>query len=175
MDVIKKSRHLAYLLRHDKEAFEGGRIDKHGWRKVSELVKLGYNRQVLDEVVDTNNKRRYEYSPNREMIRAKQGHSIPVDVDLLEMTPPNVLYHGTATKFIESINKNGLLSETRLYVHLSQDEKTAMDVGARHGDPFVIKIDCKKMVEDGCKFYLSKNGIWQTKIVLPKYFIHKPT
>ena len=106
------------------------------------------------------------------MIRARQGHSINVDVNLSEMTPPDVLYHGTATRFLESIYANGLNAGNRLYVHLSPDEATAINVGSRHGKPFVIKIDCHKMLADGCKFYLSNNGVWLTKQVLPKYFIN---
>ena len=170
-DVIKKGKHLAFLLRHDKEAFEDGRIDKHGWRKVGELAKLGYDRSLLNEIVATNNKQRYEYSPDGREIRARQGHSIPVDVELKEATPPDILYHGTATKFLESIYKKGLLHGTRLYVHLSPDEETAINVGSRHGKPYVIKIDCQKMLADGCKFFLSNNGVWLTEKVKPEYFM----
>ena len=169
-DIIRKGKHLAFLLRHDKEAFEDGRIDKHGWRQVIELAKLGYDRSLLDEIVDTNNKQRYEYSSNRRMIRARQGHSIPVDVELKEATPPNFLYHGTATRFLESIYRKGLLPGTRLYVHLSPDEETAINVGSRHGNPYVIKIDCQKMLTDGCKFFISNNGVWLTEKVKPEYF-----
>lgn len=170
-DITRKGKHLAFLLRHDKEAFEDCRIDKHGWRQISELAKLGYPRPILDEIVATNNKQRYEYSPDRKKIRARQGHSIPVDVELKEATPLDILYHGTATKFLESIYKNGILPGTRLYVHLSPDEETAINVGSRHGKPFVIKIDCKKMLADGYKLFLSNNGVWLTEKVMPEYFI----
>lgn len=170
-DIIRKGKHLAFLLRHDKEAFEDGKIDKHGWRQVSELAKLGYERSLLNEIVTTNNKQRYEYSLDGRKIRARQGHSIPVDVELKEATPPDILYHGTATKFLESIYKNGILPGTRLYVHLSSDEETAIIVGSRHGKPFVIKIDWQKMLADGCKFHLSNNGVWLTERVLPEYFL----
>ena len=171
-DIIRQGKHLAYLLRHDNDAFGDGRIDRHGWRMVSELLKLGYTRPVLDEIVATNDKQRYEYSSDGRMIRARQGHSIPVDVELQEMTPPDVLYHGTATRFLSSIYKDGLLPGTRLYVHLSPDEQTAIKVGSRHGKPFVLRIDCKKMLADGCKFYLSNNGVWLTDEVKPTYFIN---
>ena len=162
---------MAFLLRHDKEAFEDGRINEHGWRQVSELAKLGYSRSILDEIVATNNKQRFEYSPDKRKIRARQGHSIPVDVELKEATPPDILYHGTATKFLESIYKNGILPGTRLYVHLSPDEETAINVGSRHGKPSVIKIDCQKMLDDDCKFFLSNNGVWLTESVNPEYFV----
>ena len=171
-DIISKGKHLAYLLRHDKEAFGDGRIDRHGWRMVSELTIMGYPRQILDEIVVTNDKQRYEYSPDGRRIRARQGHSIPVDVGLQEVTPPDVLYHGTATRFLESIYRDGLVPGTRLYVHLSPDEQTAVKVGQRHGTPYVIRINCRKMMDDGCKFWLSNNGIWLTKEVKPEYFIN---
>lgn len=172
-DIISKGKHLAFLLRHDKEAFGDGRIDRHGWRMVAELLKMGYTRSVLDEIVATNDKQRYEYSLDGRRIRARQGHSIPVDVELREQTPPDILYHGTATRFLSSIYKEGLVPGTRLYVHLSPNEETAIKVGQRHGTPFVIRIDCRKMQADGYKFYLSNNGVWLTKEVKPEYFIHK--
>ena len=170
-DIIKKGIYLAKLLRHDKEALRLGKIDEHGWRKVEELAELGFSRELLDKIVFYNSKQRYEYSPDGTMIRARQGHSIKVDVELTEATPPDVLYHGTATRFLESIYAEGLVHGNRLYVHLSADEATAINVGKRHGMPFVIKIDCRKMLADGCKFYLSNNGVWLTKQVLPEYFI----
>ena len=169
--IVKKGKYLAKLLRHDKEAFKQGKIDEHGWRKVEELIGLGFSRELLDEIVATNNKQRFEFSADGKKIRARQGHSINVDVELREMTPPDVLYHGTATRFLESIYAEGLVTGNRLYVHLSPDEATAINVGSRHGTPFVIKIDCRKMLTDGCKFYLSNNGVWLTKQVLPEYFI----
>lgn len=171
-EIIKKSKHLAFLLRHDSEALEQGKIDRHGWRKVTELAKLGYSQEILEEIVFTNNKQRYEYSEDGTMIRARQGHSIDVDVELSEATPPDVLYHGTATRFLESIYDNGLLPGSRLYVHLSLDEVTAINVGMRHGTPFVIKIDCRQMLADGYKFYLSNNGVWLVNQVPKKYFIN---
>lgn len=170
--IISKGKWLAKLLRHDKEALRLGKIDEHGWRKVEELEEMGLSRELLDEIVSTNSKQRYEYSSDGKKIRARQGHSINVDVELAETIPPDVLYHGTATRFLESIYAKGLVPGNRLYVHLSADEATAIKVGSRHGTPFVIKIDCRQMLADGCKFYLSNNGVWLTKQVLPKYFIN---
>ena len=111
-DITRKGKHLAFLLRHDKEAFEDGRIDKHGWRQISELAKLGYPRPILDEIVATNNKQRYEFSEDMTRIRARQGHSILVDVELEEAIPPDVLYHGTATRFLSSIGTSGMSKST---------------------------------------------------------------
>ena len=122
-DTTRKGKHLAFLLRHDKEAFKEGRIDKHGWRQVSELAKLGYDRSLLDEIVATNNKQRYEYSVDRRKIRARQGHSIPVDVVLKETTPLDILCHGITTMIPESIFKNGILSGIRHSVHLSPEKR----------------------------------------------------
>ena len=170
VDIVSMGKHLAFLLRHDKEAFDNGLIDNHGWRKVSELKNKGYSKELLDEIVVTNNKQRYEYNDDETKIRARQGHSIDVDVELKLSTPPDILYHGTATRFLESINREGLNSGTRKYVHLSKDIETAKLVGARHGIPCIIEIDSKKMFEDGNNFFLSANGVWMTETVPQKYF-----
>lgn len=165
-------KQLSFLLRHDSEAFSNGLIDKHGWRKVSELVKdHKYTKDLLDDIVKTNNKQRYEYNEDETLIRARQGHSIKVDVNLSEITPPDILYHGTATRFLDSILEKGIVKGNRLHVHLSKDEETATTVGARHGKPYVLKIDAKKMYEDGIKFYLSNNNVWLTDFVDVKYII----
>ncbi len=170
-DLIKKGRHLAWLLRHDKEAFKNGKIDKYGWRLVSELIKeQGYTRQTLIDITNTNDKKRYEINKDLTKIRARQGHSIPVDVGLEEVVPPEFLYHGTATRFLSSIHKNGIVKGSRLYVHLSKDYDTAIKVGERHGIPCVIAIKANEMYNDGCKFYLSNNGVYLTDFVDTKYF-----
>ena len=172
-ELINKGKHLAFLLRHDKNAFNAGLIDNNGWRSVSELIKEhGYTKQLLDEITDTNNKKRYEFNTDKSKIRARQGHSIPVDVELKEVIPPDVLYHGTATRFLDSIFKKGLVKGDRLHVHLSGDEETAVKVGSRHGSPYVLKVDAKKMCEDGYKFYLSNNDVWLTDSVPSEYLIN---
>ncbi|MCM1110229.1 MAG: RNA 2'-phosphotransferase [Clostridium sp.] len=157
MDITNKSRKLAYLLRHDREyAF-----DEHGYREVDDLIKChGFTMAMLETIVQENNKKRFEFNENKTKIRARQGHSVEVDVELKEATPPDVLYHGTATKYLDSIQKNGLLKGTRLHVHLSKDIPTAIAVGRRRGEPVVLSIDAKSMVEDGFKFYLSNNDVW---------------
>lgn len=168
--LVKKGKHLAFLLRHDKEALEDGRIDSQGWRKLSELKNLGYTTDEIETIVREDNKGRYEFSNDGRSIRARQGHSINVDVGLKEATPPDTLFHGTAMRFIESIYKEGLKPQSRLYVHLSKDRETAYNVGIRHGSPYIFEIDTKQMVEDGKKFFLSNNGVWLTDYVNPKYF-----
>ncbi len=173
-DVIKQGKHLAFLLRHDKEGLEKGLIDKNGWRKVEELIKLHqYTKELLEEIVETNDKQRYEFNNDKTKIRARQGHSIDVDVELKEETPPDILYHGTSSKFLESIYKQGILKGTRQHVHLSGDIETAKKVGARHGNPVVLFIDTKKMKEDGIKFFKSNNGVWLTEYINQKYIIEE--
>lgn len=168
--LIHQGKKLSYLLRHDK-SYD---FDEHGWREVSDLVaNHGFTMEELREIVDTNNKQRYEFSENMTRIRARQGHSIQVDVELAEVTPPDVLYHGTAKKFADSIMKQGILKGKRLYVHLSTTIEMATKVGERHGEPTVLAIDAKRMHEDGIKFFLSRNGVWLTEFVDAKYIIER--
>ena len=165
-DIIRKSKRLAFLLRHDEEY----QFDEHGWREVSDLIaNHGYTMELLDEIVETNIKKRYEYSEDKSKIRARQGHSINVDVELKETTPLDMLYHGTAETTVPAILKEGIIKVSRLYVHLSQTEDTAINVGKRHGKPAVLRIDAKQMSEDGIKIYLSNNGVWLTDYVDAKY------
>ena len=154
------------MLRHDK----GYPFDEHGWREVSDLIiNHGYTMDELKEIVATNNKQRYEFSEDLTRIRARQGHSIHVDVELEEKMPPDTLYHGTAKAFLDSIMEQGIIKGNRLYVHLSSTMGTATNVGKRHGVPVVLAIDAKRMVEDGHRFFLSRNGVWLTDYVDPRY------
>lgn len=168
--LVQRGKKLSYLLRHDTSyAF-----DEHGWRKVNDLVtNHGFTMEELREIVATNNKQRYEFSEDMTRIRARQGHSVQVDVELAEATPPDVLYHGTAKEFADSIIKQGILKGKRLYVHLSTTIETATKVGQRHGAPVVLVIDAKRMSEDGKKFFLSRNGVWLTEFVDAKYIIER--
>ena len=166
--LIKRGKKLSYLLRHDKSYT----FDEHGWREVSDLVaNHGFTMEELREIVATNNKQRYEFSEDMTRIRARQGHSIRVYVELPEATPPDLLYHGTAKAFVESIMSQGILKGNRLYVHLSTTIGMATKVGERHGKPAVLAIDAKRMHEDGIKFFLSRNGVWLTEFVDAKYII----
>lgn len=175
-EVISKGKKLAWLLRHDSNSFLKGLIDKHGWRSVDEICKnYNYTQDLLDEIVETNNKKRYEYNEDKTKIRARQGHSINVDVELKEavITVKNpYLYHGTSEKFIDNIKKDGILPQTRQYVHLSPDEETAINVGKRHGgETYIIVINAIQMLEDGEKIYISNNGVYNVNKVDPKYFV----
>jgi putative RNA 2'-phosphotransferase len=127
----------------------------------------------LKEIVATNNKQRFEFSEDMNRIRARQGHSIYVDVELEEKLPPDTLYHGTAKAFLDSIMEKGIIKGNRLYVHLSSTKETATNVGKRHGEPVVLEIDAKRMAEDGHRFFLSRNGVWLTDYVDSKYIINK--
>jgi putative RNA 2'-phosphotransferase len=161
---------LAYLLRHDKNY----QFDEHGYRDVDDLIKNhGYTFEEIQHIVDTNNKKRFEFNEDKTKIRARQGHSVNVDVELTKATLPDILYHGTALKFIPNIKQIGITSQQRLYVHLSNNINTALSVAKRHGSPVVLKINCKAMVKDGIDFYLSNNGVWLTKVVDPQYILNK--
>lgn len=170
----KLSVFVSLILRHKPDA-AGIQLDEHGWANVDELIE-GINntgrkidKEILYEIVKTDNKKRYSFNENKTLIRANQGHSIPVDVELQEQQPPQFLFHGTADRFLDSIMTEGLKSMSRLYVHLSKDKETAVKVGKRHGNPIVLKIRAKEMFDDGIKFYLSQNGVWLTKNVDNKY------
>ena len=171
----KLSVFISLVLRHKPDAAHIT-LDEHGWANVEELLD-GINNtgrkidmEILEEIVATDNKQRYSINQNKTMIRANQGHSIPVDVELKEQEPPEFLYHGTATGFLDSIINEGLKPMSRLYVNLSKDTETALKVGKRHGDSIILKIYSRDMYKDGCKFYLSENGVWLTKKVDVKYF-----
>lgn len=169
----KVSKFISLILRHKPEAI-GISLDEHGWANTDELIEgvsktYPIDMSVLEEIVLSDEKQRYSFNEDKTLIRANQGHSILVDVELSVVKPPEYLFHGTATKYIDSIRERGLISKSRLYVHLSEDKETASTVGQRHGDPFVYRIRSGEMYRDGAIFYKSKNGIWLTKNVPVNY------
>lgn len=172
----KLSVFISLVLRHKPDA-AGISLDEHGWANVDELLD-GINdtgrkidMDILEEIVRTDSKQRYSFNEDKTLIRANQGHSIPVDVELDEQKPPQILYHGTAERFLDAIMAEGLKPMSRLYVHLSKEEETAIKVGKRHGKPVVLRINSEEMYHDGIKFYLSQNGVWLTKYVDKKYIL----
>lgn len=168
--LIRCGKRLAFFLRHDK----GYPFDEHGWREVSDMINNhGYTMEELEEIVETNNKRRFEFSEDKCWIRARQGHSVHVDVEMEEKIPPDTLYHGTAESFLDSIFERGIIKGNRLYVHLPSTEGIAIKVGKRHGEPVVLAIDSKRMAEEGHRFFLSRNGVWLTDYVDPKYITNR--
>ena len=164
--LIRKGKQLSFLLRHDTEY----KFDEHGYREVLDLVQnYGFTKDEIVELVETNDKQRYEFNDDKSKIRARQGHSVNINVDLKETLPPDVLFHGTATRFLSSIKEKGILKMSRNYVHLSEKFDIAMEVGKRHGKSVVLAVDTKTMREDGVKFYLSNNNVWLTEFVDSKY------
>lgn len=167
------SKYLSLILRHKPEVI-GITLDEHGWANVEELINgisktNTFNMQMLEEIVSTDEKQRYSFNEDKTLIRANQGHSVQVDVELEKVTPPRYLWHGTAEKYVESIDKNGLIPKSRLYVHLSADKEIAIKVGSRHGNPVIYRVRSADMSIDGFEFYLSKNGVWLTKTVPVKF------
>ena len=177
MNLTKVSKFISLILRHKPEE-AGITLDEHGWAKVDELINgirekySEFNIDILKEIVATDEKQRYSFSDDRTRIRANQGHSIPVDVELEEVEPPSELYHGTAMKNYFSIMDSGIEAMSRLYVHLSPDVETAKKVGARHGEPVVFCIDSGAMYKKGYKFYKSVNGVWLTKYVPYEFVLY---
>lgn len=165
---------ISLILRHKPDVI-GITLDEHGWANVKELIDgingsgRTINMEMLEEIVRTDNKGRYSFNESKELIRANQGHSVKVNVELKEAKPPDILYHGTATKFLDNIKHQGIRSMSRLYVHLSKDLNTAISVGSRHGKCVVLIVDTKRMSDDGQRFYLSENGVWLTEYIDWKY------
>lgn len=167
------SRYLSLILRHKPQVI-GITLDEHGWADVEQLIEgiqktQPFDMEMLEEIVRTDNKQRYSFNEDKTLIRANQGHSIPVDVELKAAVPPEYLWHGTGQKYVASIDQTGLIPKSRLYVHLSADEETAVKVGSRHGKPVVYRVLSGQMAKDGHEFFCSVNGVWLTKQVPVKY------
>ncbi|MBI6528006.1 RNA 2'-phosphotransferase [Proteus vulgaris] len=173
-DKVQISRFLSYILRHAPESI-GLSLDEQGWGEISQLISLAQKKgtpltlELISDVVETNDKKRFAVSEDGLFIRAVQGHSLKTTVDYQAITPPKILYHGTATRFIDSIFNRGLIPNGRQYVHLSQDYKTAVNVGNRHGKAVVLIVDSEKMFNEGFEFYQADNGVWLTLSVPIKY------
>lgn len=171
---IRTSKFLSLVLRHRPEEI-GLVLDHEGWANVKELLdKINSKAFPLawDEliyVVNNNTKKRFTFSENLEKIRANQGHSIEVDLQLRPIVPPKLLYHGTKVSNVPSILLEGILKKDRQYVHLSSDPNTAYSIGNRHGKAIVLEVSSLQMHKNGTEFYLSKNGIWLTELVAPQY------
>ena len=173
MSLKETSKFISLILRHKPEAI-GITLDEHGWANVDELIAGIAKTQpidmtMLEQIVAEDEKQRYSFNEDKTLIRANQGHSIPVDVELEEKEPPEILYHGTGAKYVSSIDEQGLMPKSRLYVHLSSDEDTAKKVGQRHGKPVIYVVKSGKMFCDGYKFYKSVNGVWLTMEVPLSY------
>lgn len=172
--INETGKFLAYVLRHNPSA-AGVTLDAFGWAQTEELIN-GINRsgrkidlETLKNIVETDGKGRFSFSDDMTKIRANQGHSVAVNVEMRQCVPPTELYHGTAEDKLLSIKTQGILKKARNFVHLSWNAETAFKVGARHGNPIVLVIDTQKMYRDGFKFYLSANNVWQSADIPPEY------
>ena len=165
---------MSLVLRHKPEDI-GLQLDEQGWAKVDELISkmnakgVNVSFEIINEVVETNDQKRFAFNEDKTLIRASQGHSIEVELNLSETIPPDTLYHGTATKYLDSILKTGLQKQNRRHVHLSATIETAKAVGSRHGKPIILVINAKEMLVTGFKFYLSENKVCLTDTVPVEY------
>jgi len=175
MNLKETSQFISLILRHKPEVI-GISLDEHGWANVDELIAgisktQDFDMETLEKIVATDEKKRYSFNEDKTLVRANQGHSVKVDVELEKLEPPEYLYHGTGEKYKKSIDEQGLIPKSRLYVHLSSDTDTAVNVGKRHGTPIVYKVLSKQMHDDGFEFFRSVNGVWLTKAVPAKYLV----
>ena len=166
---------ISLILRHEPQKI-GLELDSAGWADVDELLaglkrkNRGISLAQLQELVVSNDKQRYSFNEDQTRIRANQGHSLKLDLQLEACQPPEELYHGTATRFLDSINEKGLLKGERHHVHLSANETTAHQVGSRHGKPVILTVASGEMHRKGYLFYRSENLVWLTEAV-PSEFI----
>lgn len=172
--LTTQSKFLSLLLRHNPSRLNLT-MDKNGWVEVQQIIdnsknnKTEFTKEIIETIVSTDTKQRYAFNSDKTRIRANQGHSLEVDVGLVRKAPPEFLYHGTSTRNLDSIRKDGLNKMGRQYIHLSMDESTAKNVGTRHGVPIVIKVLAGDMNKYGYPFFLSKNNVWLTDSVPPSY------
>lgn len=174
----KISKFLSLILRHKPEIVNLN-LDEKGWANVKELMEkcsshsVNFTAEELDEVVQTNDKKRFIFNEDKTRIRANQGHSVDIDLALNPQQPPEFLYHGTAKANLDSILDKGIEKRNRQHVHLSSDKETAIKVGMRHGKAIILTIMTGQMYKDGFLFYLSENNVWLTDFVDSKYIKFK--
>jgi putative RNA 2'-phosphotransferase len=180
IDQTQLSKFLSLVLRHEPDAI-GLELDSQGWASIDQLIDRAhaagtkFDRTELLHVVETSDKKRFSVSADGLRIRAAQGHSVSVELGLSSKVPPPVLFHGTATRFVEAILQQGLTPQARQQVNLSLDKETARRVGARHGKPHTFEIDALAMHASGFKFYLADNGVWLTERVPPEFLVASST
>lgn len=179
--LTETSKFLSFVLRHEPQSI-GLPLDTEGWASIDALIAAAakhertLDRALIEQVVNTSEKKRFALSPDGLSIRAVQGHSTDsVAISFEEKVPPVVLYHGTATRFLESIRAQGLLPGARQYVHLSEDVRTATSVGQRYGKPVVLTIAAGAMHAQGSKFFQAQNGVWLTVNVPPRFLRDLPS
>ncbi len=172
--ITSISKFLSLVLRHQPEIIDI-QLDQNGWTRIDELLEKTNNygiqvdRETLNYIVTTNSKKRFAFDDTLEKIRASQGHSVEVELGYTNQKPPEILFHGTCEKSVQSILRTGLEKRSRQHVHLSSDIETAIKVGQRHGKPCVFKVLAEQMYNDSFKFFISDNGVWLTESVPTKY------
>lgn len=176
--LVPGSKFLSLVLRHQPDV-AGLTLDAEGWAEIDALLaaaprRLGLSRARLEEIVVTNDKKRFQISEDGRRIRAVQGHSVVVDLALAPLAPPELLFHGTATRFLAAILQEGLKPGSRRHVHLSADAATARRVGARHGAPVVLEVEAAAAHEAGQSFYQAENGVWLTEPLAPEFLRRLP-
>lgn len=179
MKTKNSSKFLSLILRHKPETI-GITLDNEGWVSINVLLKAlnkhsqyeKWNREKLEHIVETNDKKRFYIDKEFDRIRANQGHSIDIKIKYKESIPTGPLFHGTVQKYIDSIYEQGLHKMNRHHVHLSKDVDTAKQVGSRRGKPVILVIDAEQMHHDGFKFFISENGVWLTDHVPSKYILN---
>lgn len=172
---ISDSRLMSFVLRHKPEAL-GLTLSGAGWCNTTDLIKAMKSTQgshftltYLQEIMANEDKPRYKLNATKTLIRASQGHSIDIDLDLPPIEPPPVLWHGTAQKSVDAIFEQGITKRSRHHIHLSSDLKTASDVGSRHGQLVILEVDATRMFNDGFDFYQSENLVWLTDFIPSQY------
>ena len=171
-NLVKISKYLSYLLRHKPEAI-ALELDSEGWAAISELItktkQFKLTREIIELVVETDDKQRFRISDDGKKIRANQGHSIEVDLGLSPISPPDFLWHGTAQRFLESIMEIGLVKKNRHHVHLTESVAVAKAVGSRYGKPVILKIAAQEMHQNGYEFFKTVNNVWLVDKALPEF------
>lgn len=173
-ETIRTSKFLSLILRHEPERV-GLTLGEAGWVEVDELLAAVSRHgkvltlEQLQHVVATSDKKRFAFSEDGQRIRASQGHSVEIDLQYAPQTPPEFLYHGTATRFLEAIRKDGLQRMDRHDVHLSAETKITLQVGGRHGKPVLLTIRAGEMHRAGHVFRCSANGVWLVQHVPPGF------
>ncbi|MBX2842114.1 MAG: RNA 2'-phosphotransferase [Flammeovirgaceae bacterium] len=177
-DLKRISKFMSLVLRHRPELIDI-QPDENGWVAIPEFIEKvktklpDFDVNLMEEVVEKNDKKRFAFNDDKSKIRASQGHSIKIDLDYKPATPPEFLYHGTVAKFLDNIKYEGLRKMKRHHVHLSKDEETAIKVGIRRGKPIILKILASEMLKNNATFYVSENGVWLTEKV-PSAYIEFP-
>ncbi len=174
----KISKRLSYVLRHAPQTIDL-ELEENGWVQVDLLLRqfakngVKVDREKLNEVVGTNDKQRFEFSEDGSRIRARQGHSVEVDLGYEAKEPPEFLWHGTAERNLKSISVNGLHKASRHHIHMSENRELMLEVGRRHGKATLVKIDALNMHKAGHEFFLTDNAVWLTDVV-PVEFLTLP-